>query len=48
MDRKTGEKALKERIRTGKVSKDDVTRRLAELAVGKANACGRLARVDEP
>ena len=48
MDRKTGEKALKERIRTGKVSKEDVTRRLAELAFGKANDCVRLALEDDP
>ena len=46
MDRKTGEKALKERIRTGKISKEDVTRRLAELAFGKANDCVRLALED--
>ena len=48
MDRKTGEKALRERIRTGKVSKEDVTRRLAELAFGKANDCVRLALEDQP
>ena len=43
MDRKEGEKALRERIREGKVSRADVTRRLAELAFGKANDCVRLA-----
>ncbi len=48
MDRKTGEKALKQRIRTGKVSREDVTRRLAELAFGKANDCVRLALEDDP
>ena len=48
MDRKTGEKELKERIRTGKVSRADVTRRLAELAFGRANDCVRLALEDEP
>ena len=48
MDRKSGEKALKERIRTGKISKEDVTRRLAELAFGKANDCVRLALEDDP
>ena len=48
MDRKTGEKALRERIRTGKISKEDVTRRLAELAFGKANDCVRLALEDQP
>ena len=48
MDRKTGEKALRERIRAGKVSREDVTRRLAELAFGKANDCVRLALEDDP
>ena len=48
MDRKTGEKALRERIRTGKVSREDVTRRLAELAFGRANDCVRLALEDDP
>ncbi|MBR3972535.1 MAG: terminase small subunit [Oscillospiraceae bacterium] len=48
MDRKTGEKQLKERIKTGKISRSDVTRRLAELAFGKANDCVRLALEDEP
>ena len=48
MDRKTGEKELRERIRCGRVSRADVTRRLAELAFGKANDCVRLALEDEP
>ena len=48
MDRKTGDKALRERIRNGKVSRADVTRRLAELAFGKANDCVRLALEDDP
>ena len=48
MDRKTGEKALRQRIRTGKISKEDVTRRLAELAFGKASDCVRLALEDQP
>ena len=48
MDRKTGEKALRQRIRTGKISKEDVTRRLAELAFGTANDCVRLALEDQP
>ena len=42
MDRKTGEQALRERIRNGRISRSDVTRRLAELAFGKANDCVRL------
>ena len=48
MDRKTGDKALRERIRKGKISRADVTRRLAELAFGKANDCVRLALEDDP
>ena len=48
MDRKTGEQALRERIRNGRISRSDVTRRLAELAFGKANACVRLALEDDP
>ena len=48
MDRKTGEQTLRERIRNGKISRSDVTRRLAELAFGKANDCVRLALEDDP
>ena len=48
MDRKTAEKGLRDRIRSGKVSREDVTRRLAELAFGKANDCVRLALEDDP
>ena len=48
MDRKTGEKQLRERIKSGQVSRQDVTRRLAELAFGRANDCVRLALEDEP
>ena len=48
MDRKTGDKQLRQRIRSGKISRQDVTRRLAELAFGKANDCVRLALEDDP
>ncbi|MBR4291300.1 MAG: terminase small subunit [Oscillospiraceae bacterium] len=48
MNQKTGEKALQTRIREGKVTRADVTRRLAELAFGKANDCVRLALEDDP
>ena len=48
MDRKSGEQSLKQRIRSGKLLRQDVTRRLAELAFGKANDCVRLALEDEP
>ena len=46
MDRKQGEEGLRQRIREGKVSRADVTRRLAELAFGKANDCVRLDKLD--
>lgn len=48
MEQKTGEKSLKQRIRSGQIQRQDVTRRLAELAFGKANDCVRLALEDEP
>ena len=43
MERKEKEKPLKQRIRIGDIRRQDVTRRLAELAFGKANDCVRLA-----
>ena len=48
MKREKGEKALHKRIRSGEVSRQDVTRRLAELAFGRANDCVRLALEDTP
>ena len=48
MDEKTMAKSLKKRIRNGAVSRSDVTRRLAELAFGRANDCVRLALEDDP
>ena len=48
MEDKHGEKALRQRIRSGQVRQQDVTRRLAELAFGKANDCVRLALEDDP
>ena len=48
MERKSVERELKQRIQTGKIRREDVTRRLAELAFGKANDCVRLALEDEP
>ena len=44
----SGEKTLKSRIRGGEIRRRDVTRRLAELAFGKANDCVRLALEDDP
>ena len=48
MECKNGEQSLKERIRSGHIRREDVTRRLAELAFGKANDCVRLAMEDDP
>lgn len=48
MEDKSGDKALRQRIRSGQVRRQDVTRRLAELAFGKANDCVRLALEDDP
>ena len=39
---------LKGRIREGRLRREDVLRRLAELAFGKANDCVRLALEDDP
>ena len=48
MDKKNRDTSLKKRIRTGSVRREDVTRRLAELAFGSANDCVRLALEDAP
>ena len=48
MNGKDGEKARLKRIRSGDVSRQDVARRLAELAFGKANDCVRLVLEDVP
>ena len=48
MNRKEEEKALQERIRTGRVTRSDITRRLAELAFGNAADCVRLALEEQP
>lgn len=42
MEQKHSETALKKRIRAGKLRREDVARRLAELAFGRANDCVRL------
>lgn len=36
------DKELEKRIKTGKLTREDVARRLAELAFGKANDCVKL------
>ena len=48
MERKSVEKSLQKRIRSGEIRRQDVTRRLAELAFGKANDCVRLALENDP
>lgn len=42
MEHKDTESALRRRIRSGKLKREDVARRLAELAFGKANDCVKL------
>lgn len=46
--RENGDKALQKRIRAGEVNRQDVTRRLAELAFGRANDCVRLVLEEGP
>jgi len=42
MSGKQGQRELQGRIRTGKLTREDVARRLAELAFGRANDCVKL------
>ena len=48
MERENTERSLKKRIRSGKIRREDVARRLAELAFGEANDCVRLALEEKP
>ena len=48
MEQQKEAQSLKARIRGGQIRRRDVTRRLAELAFGKANDCVRLALEDDP
>ncbi len=48
MENSSKERDLKSRIRSGDIRQRDVTRRLAELAFGRANDCVRLALEDDP
>jgi len=48
MKRENAEKSLAQRIREGTVSRQDVARRLAELAFGKVNDCVRLVLEENP
>ena len=42
-----GDAELKQRIRAGQLTREDVARRLAELAFGKANDCVKLVLEDD-
>ena len=42
MGSKNGDSRLKKRIQSGQLTREDVARRLAELAFGEANDCVRL------
>jgi len=48
MKRENGAKSLNRRIREGAVDRQDVARRLAELAFGKVNDCVRLVLEENP
>ena len=48
MKRENGDKSLNRRIREGRVDRQDVTRRLAELAFGRVNDCVRLVLEENP
>ena len=47
MGNKSGQSDLRQRIRCGQLTKEDVARRLAELAFGKANDCVKLVLADD-
>ena len=47
MGQTSGEAELRQRIRSGQLTKGDVARRLAELAFGKANDCVKLVLQDD-
>ena len=46
METKKADKELQKRIKAGTLTREDVARRLAELAFGKANDCVRLVLSD--
>ena len=47
MGNKSGQSDLRQRIRCGQLTREDVARRLAELAFGKANDCVKLVLADD-
>ena len=48
MKPKSTDQTLRKRIKEGKIKREDVARRLAELAFGKVNDCVRLVLEDDP
>ena len=48
MERKSVDRSLQKRIRAGEIRRQDVTRRLAELAFGRANDCVKLVLEEAP
>lgn len=48
MEAKTMDRDLRRRIRQGKIRREDVIRRLGELAFGDANDCVKLVLEDNP
>lgn len=48
MKRESGEKSRNRRIQKGTVERQDVIRRLAELAFGRVNDCVRLVLEENP
>ena len=47
MGHNNGDNTLRQRIRDGRLTREDVARRLAELAFGKANDCVKLVLSDD-
>lgn len=48
MERTQTDGTLQSRIRSGRLRREDVARRLAELAFGKANDCVKLVLEEKP
>ena len=48
MERNSVDRSLQKRIRAGEIRRQDVTRRLAELAFGRANDCVKLVLEEAP
>ena len=48
MEQKVNEQTLQQRIKSGRIKREDVARRLAELAFGKVNDCVKLVLEADP